>query len=387
MSKPNSIDGWLQQLGSPAADRDYRPGHARMHTLLQGQHLHRPKLRIRIAGTNGKGSTAFMLAAALQAAGLKVGLYTSPHILGFNERIRINGTPISDAMLLEKLQTLMPVALACGASYFEVATALALACFSDASVDVEILEAGVGARLDATTAVPADMALLTPVAFDHQAWLGDELTAIASEKAYATNGCTFSISAPQTDEVSDVLKYHRPDIEFATIDRSLPRLRAAGRHQHINASLALATVCKLQENGAISIAREDAIQAIAETEIPGRLQYVRWGNCHIWLDAAHNTHAVHSLLPSLPELADPFDAIFVFTRDDRDLLEVLPALRPHSRRLIGATRYRQICDASYENIESALHAELKPAIGKSILILGSFLTVSTALQWLGETRP
>jgi len=386
MNKPNSVDTWLEQLGAPAADRDYRPGHARMHTLLQSQQLHRPKLRIRIAGTNGKGSTAFMLTSALQAAGLSVGLYTSPHIHCFNERIRINGTPTSDTILLEKLQELMPLALECGASYFEVATALALCCFSDASVGMEILEAGVGARLDATTAVPADMALITPIALDHQAWLGNDLTDIAAEKAWAMDGCTYAISAPQSAEVSDMLISHQPNLDFAAADPGLPKLRAAGNHQRINAALALAAMCQLQQNGEVNIKPENTEQAIAETKIPGRLQYLPWGNCRIWLDAAHNSHAVQSLLPSLPELADPFDAVFVFTREDRDLGETLPMLRTYARRLIGSNRYRENCDISYANLDTALSSELNPQSRESYLILGSFLTVSAALQWIEENR-
>ena len=386
MNKPYSVDTWLEQLGAPAADRDYHPGHARMHTLLQSQHLHRPKLRIRIAGTNGKGSTAFMLAAALEASGLKVGLYTSPHIHRFNERIRINGKSVSDAILLEKLQELMPLALECGASYFEVATALALCCFSDASVDMEILEAGVGARLDATTAVPADMALITPIALDHQAWLGNDQTDIAAEKACAMDGCTYAISASQSADVSDVLTNYRPNLDFAEVMSNLPKLRAAGKHQQINAGLALTAMHQLQQSGVVNNRLENAAQAIAEAEIPGRLQHVRWGDCHIWLDAAHNAHAVQSLLPSLPELANPFDAVFVFTREDRDLQAMLPKLRQYSRRLIGSDRYRESCDISYADLDMALASELNPESGKSYLILGSFLTVSAATQWIEENR-
>jgi len=96
LQKSSSIEAWLSGLGAPAADRDYKPGHERMQALLKSMHLTRPNLRIRIAGTNGKGSTATMLAAALESCGLKVGLYTSPHIHRFNERIRISGNPVSD---------------------------------------------------------------------------------------------------------------------------------------------------------------------------------------------------------------------------------------------------------------------------------------------------
>jgi len=358
-----------------------------MHALLQGMNLHRPKLRIRIAGTNGKGSTAFMLAAALQTAGLSVGLYTSPHIRRFNERIRINGVPVENDQLLEKLQELVPMALNCGTSYFETATALALSFFSGADTDAEVLEAGVGARLDATTAIPADMALITAIALDHQAWLGNSLTDIATEKAHAMDGCAYAISAIQSGQVAGILAQHRPDIHFIQPEPAFPQLRAAGKHQHANAALALEAVQCLQQKGLVRIRPELAGQAIARTEIPGRLQYVRWGIHRIWLDAAHNMHAIEHLLPSLPDLADPFDVIFVFTREDRDLREALPMLHPYARRLTGSERYRNACDTSYKNLEAALAVELKPNIEKSCLILGSFLTVGAALRWLEENAP
>jgi len=182
LTNSTNIEPWLKQLGLPAADRNYQPGHARMRSLLEQVKLATPTLRIRIAGTNGKGSTAFMLSRTLADYGLKTGLYTSPHIHQFNERIRINGLPISNAELVSRLENLIPKVLEIGASYFEMATTLALCFFSDSRVDVEILEAGVGARLDATTSVPADMALLTPIGLDHQNWLGESLSDIAREK-------------------------------------------------------------------------------------------------------------------------------------------------------------------------------------------------------------
>ncbi len=384
MTKSDSVEAWLEQLGSAAADRDYRPGHARMQRLLQEMSLRRPGLRIRVAGTNGKGSTAFMLAAAMHAADLSVGLYTSPHILRFNERIRINGVPADDATLTARLRDIMPAALACGASYFEAATALALACFSDAGVDVEILEAGVGARLDATTAVPADMALITPIALDHQAWLGDSLPDIAREKAAAMDGCADAISAPQDAEVADVLAAHRPDVVFATVPDDLPALRAAGEHQRINAALALAAVRHLRKRGQVSITDDAATAAVAQADIPGRLQHVSAGGRNIWLDAAHNLHAIEALLPSLPVLAEPFDAIFVFPRTDRDLGPALSMLRPYTRRLIGPPRYRGGCDATYACVEDALAAEITARDSGHFLALGSFVTVAAAWRWLSE---
>jgi len=370
--KPKNIDDWLSQLGQPSADRDYKPGHERMLALLEPLHCTRPALRIRIAGTNGKGSTAFMLAAALQAAGLKVGLYTSPHILQFNERIRINGQPISDSDLHALLETIMPIALDVGASYFEVATALTLQHFSQSQVDVEILEAGVGARLDATTAVDADMALITPIGLDHEVWLGDSIASVAEEKAYALHDCKWGISAPQTAEVSDILLQHHENLQF-TEPFDLPCLMA-GKHQQGNAALAYTALNTLCEYDVIHADKNILKQATSQAVAPGRLQYIQHQQAHIWLDAAHNRHAIEALLPSLPELANPFDAILVYTRDDRSLSNELELLRPFTKQLIDQN--------TADSPEQALQHILEDNPTARILVLGSFITVAAALTWL-----
>ncbi|MDQ6960194.1 MAG: bifunctional folylpolyglutamate synthase/dihydrofolate synthase [Mariprofundaceae bacterium] len=378
------VETLLSRLGSPAADRDYRPGHQRVHALLAEMNLNRPRLRIRIAGTNGKGSTAFMLAHALQTAGLAVGIYTSPHIHTFNERIRINGQPVADTDIIPVLESMVATAIRIGASYFEVATALALSLFSMARVDVEILEAGVGARMDATTAIPADMALITPIALDHQAWLGETLAAIADEKAYAMQDCRWVISAPQADDVTEILLKHRPDIEFVSNEEGLPPLKMAGNHQHDNALLAYAAIRCLCGEGGVAADLRTMMRAIADTEVPGRLQHIRWNRGHIWLDAAHNMHAVQALLPSLPALADPFDAILVFTREDRDLTDVLPLLRPFTRRLVTQNNQAGCCDAHYDDLPDALEAEVTGRSDGSFLVLGSFTSVAAAEDWIME---
>lgn len=375
--KPSSVEAWLAELGNPSADRDYLPGHARMHRLLAAAAIQRPGLRIRIAGTNGKGSSANMLAAALATTGLKVGLYTSPHILAFNERIRIDGEPASDAELEQHLAQLMPQALEAGASYFETATALALACFAAHKVDIEILEAGVGARLDATTAVAADMALITPIGVDHQSWLGDSLADIAREKAYAMLGCRWSLSAPQPETVEQVLRSFNADIRFAAPDTERwQKLEAPGLHQQINAALAFAAVETLKRDGALDIDLEKAEAAIRGCRVPGRLQHIRIGQANVWLDAAHNDHAVEALLPSLKPLADPFDTILVFTREDRSLANALPLLRPLCKRLISNNGDQPESTSPAD----ALRQELARTPNGSFLVLGSFITIAAILR-------
>ncbi len=383
--KPDTIESWLEQLGQPSADRDYRPGHQRMHALLGHFDLKRPVLRIRIAGTNGKGSTAFMLSNALLACNLKVGLYTSPHIHRFHERIRINGKPVANKPLLALMQEIIPVALEIDASYFEVATALALKHFSDTAVDVEILEAGVGARLDATTAVDADIAVLTPVGLDHQSWLGNSLPEIAAEKAHITDGCRLSVSTCQHEEVLPILMQHCPSLEVVH-HTAFAELRAIGDHQKQNASLAWSVVQKLASEKVINPAMlGHARAAICDTLIPGRLQQASFGEATIWLDAAHNSHAVDALLPTLPDLARPFDAILIFTREDRDLTDSIDLLRPFTERVVGDNG--NLFDRCYTTVDAALEEELQRQPRGNYLILGSFITVAAALAWIKNNNP
>lgn len=381
-SEKSSVDSWLSGLGTPAADRDYKPGHARMLDLLGGMQLHRPRLRIRIAGTNGKGSTSHMLAAGLAAAGLSVGLYTSPHIHCFNERICVDGHPLADAELLRLLPPIVGRAMRIGASYFEVATALALQCFSHAAVDVEILEAGVGARLDATTAVPADMALLTPVALDHQAWLGDSLKEIAAEKAYVFAGCRWCLSAAQCNDVRKVVDAMAQDVVYVTHPAAM-QLAMRGEHQKCNAALALAALTALQTDAWLNAQEgvsESIRMAVTGVQVPGRLQEIGLGRQSFLLDAGHNRHAVEALLPTLHAIG-PFEAIFVFTREDRDLTDALPLLRSLTKRLISG-RASPVADSCYGSMAEALEKETD-ADGR-YLVLGSFITVAAAASWLEQ---
>ncbi len=380
-SKPCSVDAWLEKLGQPAADRNYLPGHARIHALLQSFPLHRPKLRVRVAGTNGKGSTCFMLAQALQHAGFTVGLYTSPHILRFHERIRVQHTPISDADLHALLERVMPEALRVGASYFEVATVLAWLYFSEQQVDVEILEAGVGARLDATTALDADVGVLTPIGLDHEAWLGTDLMAIAAEKAHVFHGCTVQVSAQQDASVQAWLEDAYADVCMADPCATQPDA-LLGMHQRINAGVALKVLDVLRSKQLLEVSPREADASIMQTTIVGRLQEVRYGEAKLLLDAAHNRHAVEALLPYLMQQA-LFDAILVYTRDDRDLCDCFSLLKPCGRLLLSDRMGADVC---IDTVEGALQHVLEQQPQARILVLGSFLTVASCLRLLDGTE-
>jgi len=383
--KPTDIEAWLSELGLPKADRDYTPGHERLQSLLlklqaHGKILHEPKLRVRIAGTNGKGSTAHFLANALRATGLKVGLYTSPHISDFHERIQIQGKAIDDLKLTALMTEVMPLALQVETSYFETATALALLAFSLENVDVEILEAGVGARLDATTAVVADVALLTPVALDHQAWLGDKLVDIAQDKSHVFKGCKTSISAPQCEKVRQLLLENDVDMRFS--EHFNHPLALLGEHQRLNAGLAFAAVKAIKAEyksirNRIDVA--ECIRGISETKIAGRLELIHYQQHQFYLDAAHNHHAVASLLPALARFEQSFDVIFLCTREDRDLSDCVAMLKPYAHEIVALTGPGE---RPYLSVADALAGQVPSYDAGRFLVLGSFVTLGETLRWL-----
>lgn len=384
-SKPGDVETWLSALGQPGADRDYQPGHERLQALFAsskplGFVIHRPKLRVRVAGTNGKGSTSHFLAAAFSACGYKVGLYTSPHIRKFHERIVVQHQPIDDDALKAIMVAVMPLALAAGTSYFETATAIALFYFSQQQVDIEILEAGVGAKLDATTAVSGDVGLLTPIALDHQAWLGDELSAIAYEKSFVFDGCSIAISAQQDAAVMRILSTLTPPPGYAA-PYTKP-LSMIGDFQCINAGLAWDGLVAIHAQGLCNLDLALCAQAIESCQVPGRLQEIKRHDFQFWLDAAHNAHATQALMPELAKLA-PFDVIFVCTREDRDLSSELAALAVYATKLVVMTGHQPY---RYTSVAEALTAEVNPRAGGKFLILGSFITLAEFHRWLDHDQ-
>lgn len=373
-NKPDkAIADFIRSLDNPLLDMDYRPGHERVRRLLSFLDLHRPRLRIRIAGTNGKGSTGYCLEQLLLAHGYRVGYYNSPHIFRFNERIRIGGSPASDDFLLPIMKQLLPLGETVGTSPFELATAVALQAFSTAGVDVEILECGMGARLDATTAVPAQVALITPIGLDHQAWLGDTVGKIADDKAYALHGCAYGFTSDrQAPEVLDILRRHFPDLQVLAEPGRHPWPNLPGYLQH-NAALALFALRQVSRREGLRFDEAKAAETIAHLRLEGRLSHHRYRDADIWLDAAHNRHAVEALLADLPALSAHFDSIMVFTRRDRSLDDALPLLAPYGDIL---TR------RDYPALGLAMDAVIGDGGTGRHLILGSFTTVSEAIRWL-----
>ncbi len=176
------------------------------------------------------------------------------------------------------------------------------------------------------------------------------------------------------------LTAYNPDTQFmdqhATIDTT-----AYGQHQQKNGALAFAAIRQLAASSMIDAERvNDAKLAIEQTNIPGRLQRIQLGEATIWLDAAHNAHAVKALLPTLPSLAEPLTSILIFTREERDLSDSLHLLRPYALRLAGKGAHG--LDARYSSVADALEGELNIYPDGNFLVLGSFSSVAAALDWL-----
>ena len=276
-----------------------------------------------VAGTNGKGSTCAFLHAAIEAAGLTAHVYTSPHLVRFNERIRIAGRLIDDSLLATLLDEVLGASEDLNASFFEVTTAAAFLAFSRTPADACVIEVGLGGRLDATNVVdrPA-ICGIAALGIDHQSFLGDTLAEIAAEKAgIARAGVPIATLAyPPVAEVSvdtalDRVGAHRVkhgedwSIEQAEdgllyTDRlgtlALPAPRLFGSHQHLNAGLATAM---LRHQDVIPIGSGAIAAGIAEASWPARLQRLApgplVGDLDVWLDGGHNESAAEALADAL----------------------------------------------------------------------------------------
>ena len=262
-----------------------------------------------VAGTNGKGSTCAMVESMARASGKKTGLYTSPHLCRFAERIRIDGEPISDETLAEVLERALEIGP--DLSFFEAATLAAFLAFRDAKVDVAVIEVGIGGRLDATNVIPKPrVTAITRVALDHMDRLGDTLEAIAREKAGIAKRNTPIVLGPMAPEVraaaldvalaAGALPIVLGDDPDAVARESLP-IALRGAYQHDNARIAARIA---RELGIGEIARRDGL---ARTSWPGRFEHLVIASGPLrgaWLlDGAHNPDGARSLVLAIEDEA------------------------------------------------------------------------------------
>ncbi|MGB9151628.1 MAG: folylpolyglutamate synthase/dihydrofolate synthase family protein [Alphaproteobacteria bacterium] len=299
-------------------DLTLRPGY---HDLLAklGNPQHRLPPVFHVAGTNGKGSTCAFLRAMLEAAGYRVHVYTSPHLVTFHERIRIAGSLIGEDELTEILTTCEKLAIPTGVSYFEAATAAAFVAFTRHAADFTILETGLGGRLDATNIIDKPLAtLITRLSYDHRDYLGDTIDKIAREKAGIMRPHVPCFSAPQPEALAlqtlrEAASAINAPLSVGGIDwqiaeqpngfrftgckhhYDLPPPGLLGRHQYQNAGLAIAALTALPQ----PLPPAAIAQGLQNVEWPARLQRINGPlvppDAELWLDGGHNDSAGEAL--------------------------------------------------------------------------------------------
>jgi len=301
---------------------------------------HRGLKTIHIAGTNGKGSTAAMIQAILRESGLKVGLYTSPHLIRFNERIRINGLPISDEYIIKFMAQFNSVIDAVEATFFEATTVLALHYFSNQEVDVAVIETGLGGRLDSTNVIDPELTIITSIDLDHQQLLGETLIDIAVEKAGIIKKQTPVLVCSQTPEVMDVIRKKAQESNSPIIYSNDPKniiidhhstgfeldkkqyfVPLIGAHQAINAGLAIRAVmhhCPEMKQTEIQL-------GLSNTKWFGRFQPLL-NNFPIYYDVAHNPGGIRTIRASLDTLNSKVTNGIMVLKNDKHVDQIALAL-------------------------------------------------------------
>ena len=367
---------------------------------------------IHIGGTNGKGSVSTMIAEALSAAGWRVGLYTSPHLVSFRERIRVGGTPVSDAAVAMWTSRLLPLIEERQATFFEATTAIAFADFAARGAEIAVVEVGLGGRLDSTNVIRPLASAVTRIEMDHMKYLGDTLEDIAREKAgIAKPGAPFIIGESRPELVA-ILRHAAAcavrghDREAVPDIRVVPAgaewtgaLRLGGAHQRRNAAVAECVLLSLPEP--YRPPREAIRQGFAGAQIAGRLD--RRGQ---WLfDVAHNPDGVRALVRALRELDPPrpLHALVSILGDtewaemlvlldevvDRGILTRAPTAAGRGWNLEWLGRWlrdpsRPPAKAAWSLVPD-FHEALADVQGGAgtVLVTGSFHTVGDVMQTLG----
>lgn len=378
-----------------------KPGLERIAALCEA--LGHPERRfpaVHVTGTNGKGSVVALVASALSAAGLRVGRYTSPHLVRWNERITVAGREIPTARFLALAERLAPRAQAVGATVFELVTAVALAHFAESAVDLAVVEVGLGGRFDATNVVRPLVCVLTGVAADHTELLGKSLASIAWEKVGILKGEAPLVSGPLPRSArpvvaAEVARTASPWVQVAPLrPHELSwegqtfhapgwgpiRLSLLGPHQGTNLAVALATLEQLQRH--LPLKRAALVAGLEAASWPGRFQRLREAPIVV-VDGAHNPQAVRALRRTLDVLA-PGTAgarrwLLFGCRADKDYEAMARLLFPAFERL-GLVRIDAL---------RALEPEaLRPYARQVDARARCFTTASQALAWaLGRARP
>ena len=392
---------------------------------------HRVARSIHVAGTKGKGSTAAMIASILTQAGYRTGLYTSPHLLSIEERIQIDGSPIGEDTFARLVEMMKPEVEAVNESggfgeltTFELLTALAFAYFKERGVEYQVLETGLGGRLDATNVVKPEVCVITAISFDHTDVLGDTLLQIATEKAGIIKSGSFVISSPQYPEAMKLIERvcRERGVRLVRVDSDVTWQRKAfspegqafqvngltdeyqlnlpllGEHQLENAATAVAVAEVLVERGA-KVSPKSIADGLAQVHWPGRLQILRrepW----VIVDGAHNADSVRRLVKALRQYFDFERAILIFgASSDKNIAGMVAELASfpdtvivtqsrHPRavapdKLVSEFAKWEIIPEVAENVASAVElalAQAKPA--DLICATGSLFIVAEVMEYM-----
>ena len=281
---------------------------------------------IHVAGTNGKGSVCAMIDSIARAGGYRSGLFTSPHLVSFRERIRLNGEMISEESVAQGLRCLRERVAHWDPhpTFFELTTALALQHFSDRQCDVIVLETGLGGRLDATNAVPSRVSVITPIGLDHQQWLGQTVREIAGEKAGIIKPNVPVISAQQPREAEEVIRARSIECDssltFVKTSYTESPVALRGAHQKANAAVAIAAL----RAAGLEVAAPAIARGLAAVEWPARFQ--RWDERTI-IDGAHNPAAVRVLVEAWREIfGDRRATVILAVLSDKDVAGIWQVL-------------------------------------------------------------
>jgi dihydrofolate synthase/folylpolyglutamate synthase len=375
-----------------------------------------PQERLRfvhVAGTNGKGSTCAMLEHVYRAAGLRVGLFTSPHLVSFAERIQVNRRLIAHeevARLVESMRELVESDEFRDArpTFFEVVTVMALRYFAAQNCDLVVWETGLGGRLDATNIVTPLASVITNIQLDHQQFLGETLPEIAREKAgIIKRGLPVITAADDAGALAVIEQTARAQQAPLTVvkpndlDPAVWEIGLPGEHQRTNAAVALAVVRVLQQQLPVTVTALKT--GVRDVQWAGRLQTVIRGNGQmVLLDAAHNPAGAETLARALPGLlppkADSGPALILGTMRDKDYAAICRVLAPlagkiyltpvSSHRTVAPESLAAFCVAANPEAEVVVCADLAEAFArvdteKFVIVTGSIHFIGEAMEFLG----
>lgn len=418
--RPGQLLGWLDYI-EQQHPKSIEMGLDRVREVSVRMKLEKPaKHVITVGGTNGKGSTVAFIESIARAAGLKVGSYTSPHLLRYNERVRIDGEEVSDTSLVAAFEAVEAARGETTLTYFEFGTLAALWLFQQSALDLVVLEVGLGGRLDAVNVVDPDVAVITTVDIDHTDWLGEDREAIGQEKAGIARPWK-PLVLGEIDSPSSVLRhayaiganairlgsdfFHEPvDQDHwrwreVGVELELPNPALAAPIQRANAATAIAALRALD----IDIPTGAFARGVATASVPGRLQRLDLQGVPVIVDVAHNPQAARELAQWLQ--AEPVTgathAVFA-ALSDKDVEGVVAALQQdvahwHLAGLQDVGARGQDVDAlaarlaasaaasgsRHTSVAAALQAVRSAAEpGDRILVLGSFHTAAEAIRFL-----